>query len=123
MANKRFDQLTDSAGVLDPADIFPKETDPTGTRVHQYVTLEDLTEYFRGRLNYNVFPTTSALRANTTHIDENVYATLGDAAKGDGYAKIYYFDEDSTATDNGGSVLKPDDITSVNPGRYLQFNV
>ena len=122
MANKRIDELPLTA-TFASTDLFEKERDPSSSRVHEHCTLQQLADYLLGRLNYNVFENTAALRLNSIYVDARVYATLGDLAKGDGYAKMYYFDEDSVLVDNGGSIIKPSAISAVNPGRYLQFNV
>jgi hypothetical protein len=72
----------------------------------------------RGLLAFN---NTLELRAYVGHADGTEYHTLGDASRGDGYARQYYFDASSTATDNGGSVIQPTDVATGSPGRYLQL--
>lgn len=37
----------------------------------------------------------------------------------EGPQEIWYFDESSTSTDDGATVLKPDDLGSLDPGRWL----
>jgi hypothetical protein len=72
----------------------------------------------RGLLAFN---NTAELRAYVGHADGTEYHTLGDASRGDGYARQYYFDGSSTATDNGASVVQPTDVATGSPGRYLQL--
>jgi len=120
MANKRIDQLPLTA-AFDVTDLIEKERDPSGSRVHENATLQQLVDWLLGQLNYNVFQNTLALRANTIYIDSKVYAILGDVTRGDGSARLYFYDSTSLNVDDGASVLKPDAINVVDPGRYLQF--
>lgn len=121
MANKRIDQLPLTT-TFALTDLIEKETDPTGLKTHEHATLQQLADWLLGQLNYNVFQNLAALRLNSIYVDSKVYCSLGDITKGDGQAKIFYFDSTSVMADNGASVIKPDAILAADPGRYLQFN-
>jgi hypothetical protein len=122
MADKRIDQLNASPGFsLD--DLFEKERDPSGLKYHEKATLQDLMEWLKPQLNYSVYENLAALKANTLFIDARVYCILGLYVRGDGQARIYYFDILSMSVPDDASVVKPDAIDLVNPGRYLQFSV
>ena len=39
---------------------------------------------------------------------------------GDGPQELWYFDENSTATDDGATILKPNDLGALDPGRKAE---
>lgn len=64
----------------------------------------------------------AALRAFTVTVagvTQTVAQTLGYTARGDGGGNIFYWDAASTATDNGGTIIK---ATAITTGRWLALN-
>lgn len=120
MANKRIDELTASSSFA-RTDLMEKERDPSGAKAHEKSSLGDFVDWIITQLGFNVFQNLASLKANTTHVDNNVYFMLGYLTKGDGQAKIYFYDASSTAIPDDASVVLPDDIVVGDPGRYLQF--
>ena len=49
-------------------------------------------------------------------------STLGYYAAGDGGADSFYWDGDSSATDNGGTVIKPTALSDISSGRWLSVS-
>lgn len=60
----------------------------------------------------------AALRARTTHTDNQLAFLLYVATEADGGGGWFRFVAASTDSDDGVDVLRPDDITSINPGRW-----
>lgn len=60
-----------------------------------------------------VFDTTQDLRDYGTHSDNSFATVLGDVTPGDGNGHQYWWDESGSDADNGASVIRPDDFTSV----------
>lgn len=52
---------------------------------------------------------------------KGVRAVLGYYAAGDGGGGLFYWDSASTATDNGGTIIRPDAVLAANPGRLLRM--
>lgn len=79
-------------------------------------------EIVRCSLNFlGVTNTTATLRAFTTYCDGGIIVKSGDLDKDDGFGMIYIYRADSLLADNGGSVIKPDNIAVAAPGRYKQY--
>lgn len=98
---------------------------PSG--VSKLATLERL-EAARGRGGSQIptnadriAQTATDLRAlDPTNFDSGTTVNLlGNSIKGDGEGGFLYWDESSTATDNGYSVFKPDSLASGDPGRWV----
>lgn len=70
---------------------------------------------------FNSVATIAALRAlpSSGQFDGANVLVEGSTAAGDGGGGIYVYDVGSLATDNGSSVLKPDDLTALQLGRWL----
>jgi len=49
--------------------------------------------------------------------------TLGGVSLNDGLQRAYYFDATSTDADNGSTIIKPNDIDSLDPGRWLDLPI
>lgn len=56
------------------------------------------------------------LRAVTRHNDRDIIGVQNAAPP-----RLYMFDDTSLAPDNGGTVIKPDDILATDPGRWIEF--
>lgn len=69
---------------------------------------------------YNGYSNNAALRAETVYSDGRTADVLGITVRGDTSLRVFYFDAASMAADNGASVLKPDNIDALLPGRWLQ---
>ena len=65
-------------------------------------------------------PTIAALRAVSIATNGQLAIVLGYYAKGDGGGGEFYWDNTSVETDNGGTVIKPTDISGA--GRWLRPN-
>lgn len=70
------------------------------------------------------FPSRAALRAFTDYSTtlNGVAFILGADAIGDGGDGAFWFSLTSTDADNGGTILKPDNIAVGNAGRWIRFN-
>lgn len=70
---------------------------------------------------FNSVATIAALRAlpSSSQFDGANVLLEGSAAAGDGGGGIYVYDVGSLVADNGSSVLKPDDLTALQMGRWL----
>ena len=68
-----------------------------------------------------VFQTKAELRADIGYFDDRPVWVLGDTVAYDGGGGTYVYDEDSTDADTGGTILKPDAISSAAAGRYRQY--
>lgn len=62
----------------------------------------------------------SALRALTNYAANQVRLLDYLATSGDGQGGFFKFDATSTAADDGVDVAKPDNISDVNPGRWVR---
>ena len=69
---------------------------------------------------FNGYSNNAALRAETVYNDGKSADVYGFTTRGDSGLRVFYFDSTSMAVDNGASVLKPDNINVLNPGRWLQ---
>lgn len=122
MANKRIDELT--AGVTLGFDsLLEVCIDPAGSKQHQKFTIQQLFDFIVGKFGFASFGTTALLRANTIFADGKIYFRLGDDDINDGLTASYRFDAASLADDDGISVIKPNSIGALDPGRYYQINL
>ena len=64
----------------------------------------------------------AALRSRTAHLDTQLAHLAFVATRGDGGQGMFEYVSASTATDDGLNVLKPDDIDSADPGRWIRLS-
>lgn len=64
----------------------------------------------------------AALRALTAHLDDEMQYLAFLVTAGDGSGGTFIFDASSTSADDGSDIIKPDDITHPNPGRWVRTN-
>ncbi len=69
---------------------------------------------------YNGYSNNAALRAETVYSDGRSADVYGFTVRGDSGLRVFYFDAASVLADDGAGVLKPDNITAPNPGRWRQ---
>lgn len=62
----------------------------------------------------------AALRARTEHVADQVAYLLYLVTSGDGQGGWFYFNSTSTTADDGVDVLRPDDVASGSPGRWIR---
>jgi hypothetical protein len=86
------------------------------------VTIQDEIDTINAKLSARAFDSIALLRANLIYQDGWVYMVLGNNARGDGGAAIYYYDVAASAPDDGGANVTPNNITRPDPGGYLQFS-
>jgi len=73
-----------------------------------------------GNQQVQSFDNIASLRLTSGTAQANSAQTLGYWSSGDGGANFYYWDGTSTATDNGGTVIKPTGVSGA--GRWLAVN-
>jgi len=87
----------------------------TENYVDDTFTQLDSTPYVRTFKTYNDLRAFSDLVNNESYI----YLATGKNAVNDRLGNIFMWDVSSTETDDGRFVLKPDHVSTVNPGRYV----
>lgn len=98
-------QLTDTSGTVDVSAIVT--TTPTSS--------DDDT----AGIGYIL----TTLRARTRHAAPQTAYVLGLSSAGDGGSGQFYFSSSSSAADDGGlSVIKPNDVETGDPGRWLRVS-
>ena len=73
-----------------------------------------------GNTQVQSFNSVAALRLKTGTSTANSARTLGYYSAGDGGGNSFYYDTTSTATDNGGTVIKPTSVSGA--GRWLALD-
>jgi len=73
-----------------------------------------------GNTQVQSFDSVAALRLRSGTTTANAAKTLGYYAAGDGGGNAFYYDTTSTATDNGGTIIKPTSVSGA--GRWLAVN-
>jgi hypothetical protein len=69
----------------------------------------------------NVFVNYAAARAFAAFAADTVYSILGAVTRSDGGEGLFYYNATSTAADNGGTVLRPNNIAAGSPGRLIRL--
>lgn len=65
--------------------------------------------------------TIADLRAVATRYSRQFIVVQGGLTPGDGLGGIYVWDANSTAADNDSSVIRPSDVLSSSPGRFIKL--
>lgn len=63
----------------------------------------------------------AAAGAFTGFVADRVYPILGATVRSDGGEGFFYFNATSTTADDGGTVLRPDNIAVGDPGRLIRM--
>lgn len=66
------------------------------------------------------YPGVAALRAETDHVENQMAYLLYAVSEGDGGGGWFSYDEASSVADDSIDVLKPDDVDSGSPGRWIR---
>jgi hypothetical protein len=66
------------------------------------------------------YPGIASLRSRTSHTSNQLAYLLYVATQGDGGEGWFRFDASSTTADDGTDYLRPDNISSGNPGRWIR---
>ena len=118
--NKQPHDFPPTAG-LTLQKIFPIQDDGGGVvekcSVQQFITFIQTLGVVGGSL---LFPLMVDLKATTVLVHKTIlYNTIGDPTIPED-AGQWYYDQTSMLADNGRSILIPNSINPLNPGRFIQ---